>query len=319
MSKVANFKVMVMQWSKKHKKELIALVLLAWLILFIINMILKNQAQKIDPPSTSYAPYKLIYSHDDEVVPEETQKNIENLLDKYFNYCNEGEYEEAYKLITSECKKKLYPSFAEFKGYVDYVFQGKKKIYNIQSLSSVGNKYIYNVRILDDILANGTTDGYYYYEEKFILIEDNGEMKLSIGEYVGDEKLNIRAEDDNMIFEIQSKSVDYETETYTIKITNKTDKYIVISDNTQNNEIILDLGEQTRRPADMEYLSIYVKPNSMTVQEIKFNKFYDNGLKANRLILGNVRILNSYDSKTGTTQADLDSAIKIYGYEIKID
>ena len=318
MSKVTNLKIRLMQWSKQHKKELIAIGLLAWLVIFIINTILKNQKVKLDPPSTSYTPHQAVYK-ENETVPEKYQKSIENIIDKYFNFCNEGKYEEAYNLITPECKKKLYPSLAQFKGYVDYVFQGKKKIYNIQSLSMVDNKYIYNIRILDDILANGTTDGYYYYEEKIILIEDNGEMKLSIGEYIGEEQLNIKAEDDNMIFEIQSKSVDYETETYTIKVTNKTDKYIVISDNTQNNEIILDLGEQTRRPTGMEYLSIYVKPNATMVQEIKFDKFYDNGLKAQKLILGTVRVLNSYNSKTGTTQADLDNAVKMYGYEININ
>ena len=318
MSRVTDLKVKLIQWAKKRKKELIVLGLLAWLIIFIINTILKNQQSKIDPPSTSYTPHTAVYK-EDAVVPENYQKSIENTIDKYFNYCNEGKYEEAYNLITPECRKKLYPSIAEFKGYVDYVFQGKKKIYNIQNLSMVDNKYIYNIRILDDILANGTTDGYYYYEEKFILIEDNGEMKLSIGEYIGDEQLNIKAENDDMIFEVQSKSVDYETETYTIKITNKTDKYIVISDNTENNEIILDLGEQTRRPVDTEYLSIYVKPNSTTIQSLKFNKFYDNGLTAQKLLLGNVRILNNYNSKTGTTQSDLDNAVKIYGYEINLN
>lgn len=318
MSKVTDLKVKLMQWAKKRKKELIVLGLLAWLIIFIINTILKNQQAKINPPSTSYTPHVAVYK-EDAVVPEKYQNAIENLIDKYFNYCNEGKYEEAYNLITPECRKKLYPTLEQFKGYVDYVFQGKKKIYNIQNLSMVDNKYIYNIRILDDILANGTTDGYYYYEEKFVLIEDNGEMKLSIGEYIGDEELNIKAEDDNMIFEILSKSVDYETETYTIKITNKTDKYIVISDNTENNEIVLDLGEQTRRATDMEFLSIYVKPNSTTVQTIKFNKYYDNGLTAQKLILSNVRILNSYNSSVGTTQSDLDNAVKIYGYEINLN
>ena len=72
--------------------------------------------------------------------------------------------------------------------------------------SIIDNKYIYSIRILDDILANGTTDGYYYYEEKLILIEENNEFKLSIGEYIGDENPHILIEDDNMILEVTNKS-----------------------------------------------------------------------------------------------------------------
>ena len=42
--------------------------------------------------------------------------------------------------------------------YVDSVYTSKK-IYHIQNYSNVGNVYIYDVNILDDIMSTGTTGG----------------------------------------------------------------------------------------------------------------------------------------------------------------
>lgn len=300
----------------KRNKKAIFIFIIIWLIVIIINMILKNRQPKIEQPSTTYTPHISVLD-DEKETPEKYQKPIENLVDTYFNYCNNGEYEKAYDLITTDCKKKNYPTLEQFKSYIDEVFEGKKKIYNIQNYSIVDNKYIYDIRILDDILANGTTDGYYYYEEKFVLIEENGDFKLSIAQYIGEEKPNVKIEDDNIIVEVLNKSVDYETETYTIKVTNKTDNFIVISDNTQKNEIVLDLGEQTRKPTNMVTANFFVKPNSSKTQEVVFNKFYDDGLTAKKIILGSIRVLKEYDWKNGTTQENLDNAVKLYGLEIR--
>lgn len=314
---LTNLRVKIIEFFKKHKKEVVILILVAWLILFIYNTILKNQQKQLSTPSTTYTPHVSVMDKESE-VPEEYQKPIESIIDTYFNYCNTQEYEKAYNLISEECRAKLYPTLDQFTGYVDQVFQKKKKIYNIQDYSNVDNKYIYNIRILDDILSNGTTDGYYYYEEKFVMIEENGQIKLSIGEYIGDEQPGIKVEDDNMVVEILNKSVEYETETYTVKVTNKTDKYIVISDNYQADEINLDLGEQTRRPANMTYASFYVEPNGEMTQELVFNKFYDNGLTAQKLKFNMIRVLNGYNEKSGTTEEDINSAVKLYGYEINL-
>ena len=315
-----NLRVRMNEFFKSHKKQVIITCLVLWLIIFIINQILKHRPVKLPDPSTTYTPHTSVINLDDgeEKTPEEYEEKIESLVDKYFNYCNNGEYENAYNLITKECREKLYPTLEQFKSYVDFVFEGKKKIYNIQNYSIYENKYIYSIRILDDILANGTTDGYSYYEEKLVLIEENGEFKLSIGEYIGDENPNIYVEDENMIVEITNKSVDYETETYTIKVTNKTDKYIVIADNTQDDEILLDVSGQARHPINTIIVRFFARPNSTATYDIKFNKFYDNGLTSNKIVLGAIRILEDYDYMQGTTQENLDNAVRLYGININL-
>ncbi|MCR5147266.1 MAG: hypothetical protein K6B70_08040 [Clostridia bacterium] len=310
-----NLKAKLVRYSQKHRKKIIVLFLIFWLIIFIINTILKMQPEQLPAPSTTYTPHVSVLDSE-KAVPEKLQQPIENIIDKYMNYCNNKEYEKAYETISKECREKNYPTLEAFKKYVDHVFEGKKKIYNIQSYSIVDNKYIYQVRILDDILANGSTDGYYYYEEKFVMINDNGELKLSIAEYIGEEQLNKVAEDNNMKVEITNVSRDYETETYTIKVTNKTDKYIVIADNSNMDEILLDLGDQTRRPTNTNMVFFFVLPNSITTQTFTFNKFYDNGIKAKKIMFGNVRVLKEYDWMKGTTQENLDSAVELYAFQV---
>lgn len=307
----------IINFFKKNRK-IIFVALIIWLIIIIINYILKNQPQKLPEPSTTYTPHVSVMNSNQE-VPEKYQKPIENLIDTYFNYCNNGEYERAYNLITEDCRKKNYPTLEEFVAYINKVFEGKKKIYNIQSYSIVDNKYIYNIRILDDILANGTTDGYYYYEEKIVLIEENGEMKLSIAEYIGDENPNVAIEDDYIKVEVTNKSVDYETETYTLKITNKTDNYIVIADNTQTDEMVLDLGKQTRTANNSNLAFFFVSPNGMRNQQVTFNKYFDDGMEAQKIILSSVRVLKDYDWMQGTTEEQLNNAVKVYQLEIPLN
>lgn len=311
----AKFQIKFMDFWKKHKKKIIIIAII-WLIVILINNILKSKLSEIDKPSTTYTPHVSVMQ-ENEVVPEKYQQPIENIIDTYFNYCNNREYEKAYNLITEDCKRNNYPTLEEFTGYVDFVFEGKNKIYNIQNYSIVGNKYIYSMRILDDILATGTTNGYYYYEEKIVLTEENGEMKLSIAEFISEEQPNIIIEDDYMIVKVLKKVTDYETETYTLQITNKTDNYIVIADSKQNNEIKLNLNGQQRAPKD-DYNEIIIKPNSFTIKEITFTKFYDDYNTSNSIAFGAVRVLKQYDRSIGTTQENLEQAVKLYSLEVPL-
>ena len=314
-----NLRVRTINFFKRNRKKIIVLLIL-WLIVIFIEYYLRNhQNIVVNPPITTYTPYVPVMDNGQQEVPKEYQEPIESLIDQYFNYCNNGQYEQAYNLITEDCRKKNYPTLEEFKAYIDEVFEGKKKIYNIQSYSIVDNKYIFNIRILDDILANGTTDGYYYYEEKFVLIEENGEIKLSIAEYIGDEEQQIIVEDDNLKIEVVNKSIDYETETYTLQITNKTDKYIVLSDNYEANEISLYVNGMERNPKNLQVAFVSIPPNAKRTQNLQFTKYYDETAKDEKITFNNVRIFEQYDWAVGTTQENLDNAIDIYSFEIPLE
>lgn len=317
MNNWTEVRVKIINFFKRNKKKIIIGIII-WLIILLINYIFKLNRNRINAPSTTYKPHTTIMDNQKE-VPKKYQQPIENLVDTYFNYCNNGEYEKAYELITDECKQANYPTLEQFKGYIDEVFEGKKKIYNLQSYSIVDNKYIYNIRILDDILANGTTDGYYYYEEKIILIEENGKMKLSIAEYIGDQKMEKTVEDEDIKIEILNKSVDYENETYTIKVTNKTDYNMILCDNTQNNEIVLSMDNgATREPIPTQILLMYLPRKTSREYKVTFNKFYDDDATSTSITFGAIRILEKYDWQQGTTEEDLKNALRLFSFEVPL-
>ena len=126
-------------------------------------------------------------------------------------------------MLTEDCKSYLYSnSIDEFREYVDEVYN-KSKIYNIQNYSNVGNVYIYNIRIIDDIMSSGTTGGYETYQEKIALMSENGEMKIANQGYIGKEIFsNIVGEDDYLKVKVLSKNMSYAREEYTVQINNKT-------------------------------------------------------------------------------------------------
>lgn len=316
MGNFTNFRVKAINFWKKNKKKIL-IVIIIYFIILVINYTLKNMPKPTPEPSFTYKPHVTVM--DNKEVPKKYQEPIENLVDKYFNYCNNAEYENAYNLISDECKKAFYPSLGDFKTYVDYVFQGKKKTYCLQSYSIVNNIYIYDIKITDDFIANGTSDGYYYYEEKLTLKEENGNMKLSIGNFISQDQPNISMEDEYMKIEIIDRTISYDLETYKIRVTNKTDdKYIVLADGTQNNEVLLDIGSRKDGPEE-SIQSFIIAPNTFREKEIKFAKFYDNEVKSQGIYFGAVRILKSYKPSVGTTQEDLDNAVKLYSMEIPLN
>lgn len=120
MDYFTDFRIKVMNFCKRNKKK-IFIIIIIWLIIFIINQILKNRPKQLPAPSTTYTPHVSVLD-DEKEVPEKYQKPIENTIDTYFNYCNNGEYEKAYNMITKECREKNYPTLEQFTGYINEVF-----------------------------------------------------------------------------------------------------------------------------------------------------------------------------------------------------
>ena len=123
-------------------------------------------------------------------VPEKLQDPFEEILNKYMEYCNQKNYEEAYKLIDETCKEEFFPDIETFKQYVDTKFD-TKKAYSIQNYSNVGNIYVYRIRRFDDILATGMTgqEDFTYQEELVSVYNDDGNLSLGIGSFIGKETI----------------------------------------------------------------------------------------------------------------------------------
>lgn len=155
-------------------------------------------------------------------------KTATNLIDEFISYCNNGEVEKAYELLTEQCKEQIYSNLEIFEqAYINNVFEGKQK------KASIENWYdnIYKVKIMEDMLSTGKSDGKVK-QDYMTIVEENNGYKLNINGYIGKKEINRTTEKDNIKMEVVNKNTYKEYEEYTIKVTNNTEDIILLDGRT---------------------------------------------------------------------------------------
>lgn len=302
----------IRRFFKKYKKVIIFIIIL-WAIILLVNYALKNMP-KDEKPKTTYEPNISVMTDDE--VPEKWQETIESTIDKFIQRCNNKEYESAYNMISEDCRQELYPTLNSFQKYVDAKFVTKRS-YSIQNFSNVGKQYIYDVNLMEDLMATGLTDKEFYYdEEKFVFTEKDKNLKFAIDGFVRKANLNMFAEDENLKINIYSKNVFYDHETYKVTITNRSSHPIVIADGTTNNEVTLYTGENNRNEKNVGSYGIMLKPNENKSYTFLFNKYCDDGRAPEYIMFNDIRVLRSYSGNESMKQEELDNAVRRYTLRI---
>lgn len=309
-----DIKLKIRRFFRKHKKKII-IIFIIWAVIFAINYYLKHR-EIIIKPQTTYEPHSPVMDETDD-VPEKFKEPISNLIHNYVEYCNNKEYENAYNLLSESFKAIYCNNIEDFKTYVDNKF-ATKKIYNIQNFSNINDTYVYRVRLLEDILASGTTDEYTYTEEKYVIKEENGILKISLNGYCGSQDLNIEVEDDNMRIKIVKKEMEYDNVTYTVEFTNKTNYYIVLVDPTTTKEILLKFPNEERAATNMTDSNLVILPNETVSREIVFNEYFDDKQDPTQLIFNSIRILPEFTGHEEKAEEENANAIKLYSLKIDL-
>ncbi len=143
------------------------------------------------------------------------------IIDKFFEYCNNNKLQEAYDLLTEECKSEMYPSVEIFeKGYYEKIFDGNQKNISVENW----NDDIYKIRINDDFLSSGK-----YSEENtiqdYITIQEN---KLNVNGYVRKNKINKENKKRDINIKVLEEDIYMEYTTYTFEVTNNSSKAILL-------------------------------------------------------------------------------------------
>ena len=299
------WRLKIRNFFKKYKR-VIFIVLIVWLVIIAINFFLGRRSET-PMLNTTYNPHEVVLTSDTE-VPEKLQTPIEDTIDDYINKCNNKDYSGAFELLTTDCKIHVFgDSLDNFTTYASSVFPNKKR-YSIQNYSNFGQAYIYNVKLIDDIIATGLTNqSYAYYEEKFAVKEEDGKIKLNVNDYMGFNDLKKVAEDDYLKIRVENKEEFYSFEIYSVKITNKTDKKIVLYDGIVGNELSLISGQDERNPINVKD-TITLEPGETRTFEITFNKYYDESTKASEIAFNKIRIMT--EQYTGTEETEEEELSK---------
>ena len=221
----------------KNNRKLLLIVVLVWLVIFMINSWVKNRPTST-VPETSYEAHTSIMSSSS-TVPETLQEDYEDLIAKYVNYCNEGEFDLAFNMLSSDCKKYAFNNKVEdFMVYLVDIMPTKKE-YSIQNYSNLtlnGKRaYVYQVKYFDDILSTGLTDQEYSYtEEKIVFTRgEKGKIEMAVGNFMYHADVKRITENEYLKVDVIDKSSFYSMEKYNFKLTNRSEYTIVIADNTE--------------------------------------------------------------------------------------
>ena len=138
-----------------QNKYIIWIVIVAVILAIGVIRVLNNYAKEENRKSSSSntTAYSDIYNNPE--YPAITN-NIRNnkgdnetkIIKNFIEYCNKSEIEQAYNLLSSDCKNYVYKTPEEFtKNYINIYFKNKKS-YNYQSWIKDAKNSIYRIELL---------------------------------------------------------------------------------------------------------------------------------------------------------------------------
>lgn len=295
------FKIQFSEFMKKYAiRILIAAVVIV--ILLLINYLLKFN--KTAEPITSKEPFAVVMKPG-EKFPSKVVLESRNLINDFGDKCVEGNYEEAYNLLSVDCQSTVFGGIEEFKKYAKTNFP-KGSRYEVIPYSKVGTTYIYQVKVYEDFLATGATNnGVSYIDLKMAINEDrSGKKLLSVAGFMAKIGIDSVFENDYIKVELKDRTSFYAEESYTTVFTNRTENEIIIRDfKAGDGEIVLDLGGDLRK--ELKNIEpIILKPFESKTIVLAFSRFFDESTIPNAITFPKVRIIK--DGKAGNyTNSDI--------------
>lgn len=308
----------IRHWIKKYGKILF-FIIIVWISIFIINKFLGDyQAEQV--PNTTKTPQVAVMSTN-EKVSKKVQTSAEEFIESYVDACNQGKYQKAFAMISENCRKYEFNDDVEkFAKYVLEKMPTPKK-YSIQSYSNTQGYYIYEVKYFDDMLATGLTNSEYNFTTEKMVLKKNskGSFDIAVGNFIEYKDINSVAENDYLKIDVKNCMVRYSTQTYEVKLTNRTDYTIVVADNYVEDEISLALSGEYRGTESGK--TIVLPPEGSLTVKLGFMKFVDDNDEAQSLLFSNIRVLEEYAGVTSSNdvkKAEIEKAIDKFSMNVPV-
>ena len=286
----------IVRWYNQNRKMIWIVVLSIVAVIALIQTL--NNYYKNNPKdeSSSTINSTTAYNTDNysvitqEKIEETTSEESVDLIDNFFKYCNSGQVENAYNLLSTECKNEIYPTINDFNTkYYNRIFTEQKSYDSILWIATQ-SRLTYRVEIMSDILATGKKDDMPI-EEYYTIVYENGEYKLNINSFIGKEDINILKTQSNITVNIVSKRMYMDYELYEIEVQNNTGNKLIF--NTKENTNSMYIEDEN----GLEYIAFLNEiPNSeleilhgvTRTFEIKFNRGYKPTINIEKIIFEDI-------------------------------
>lgn len=283
----------------------IIVIILVSIIVNFLNALQLNEVQtntetnvNVQENNTPIGNFTDIYVGDSESVVtgenmSSAQVTIIDTINQFVQLCNEGNVNEAYNMLSDECKEEVYPSLDSFSNnYYNAIFNGQKK--NIAVENWVNS--IYKVTFENDALSTGM-----YTEEgtiqDYITVtrNENNELRLNINNYIGREEINKTHTDaSNVTITVLRSDTYMDYETYTYSITNNTNNTILLDDKISTDNMYIEDENGNQYTAYIHELSeaqLTITPGETKEVTIKYYSRYGSTKNITQVVFNKI-ILN---------------------------
>lgn len=292
----------------KIKDVGIKLIIVA-IVVFIATIILSfsNNSNKEDTTAEEvYKPTETIIKGSN--ISEEQYQTDKTTVDTFLEYCNDGKIEEAYVLLSDECKEYKYSSLEIFKeSYYNDIFKTKKQ-FNLQSWISTSKYTTYKIRYTNDILATGDYDKSEIYQDYITLTKKNENEKISIGSFITSEEMDKTTKKDEIEAKVIKKNIYIEDEEYEIYITNNSNNTVLLDtlESSNNIKLVTDVGNTHKTNVSKLLKSeLTIKAGQTKKITIKFKKLVSNSNESKYIEF--YKVIKNYENYSENKQNYTDT------------
>ena len=309
------------RWYNQNRKLIWQIIISILVVIGLIQILNYYYKVRSENQNNNTSGNTVTFINNNEYIPviggdtldEEYSEEVINPLKSFLEFCNDGNIEEAYSILSNDCKEQSFPTIEQFKDeYIDTYFN-TKKTYSMQSWMNNPNCHIYRVSIQEDYLSSGKVSEMEL-EEYCTIVNENGEYKLNINRYIGKQEINKSNKTNELEITVNDKEVYMDYEIYNLQIRNYTQNTIKLdSRETGNKTYGIDNN-------NVKYLSyIYEKVDSdlsigagQTKQiDIKIKKNYSQNNVINQLVFSDI-ILNEEEYKNTQEKSEYINRMQMF-------
>lgn len=274
-----------------QNRKTIWLVIIAIIILIIaiqaINNIIKNQNVKTSNNTINEKEYENNLNINILISNESVEEDEKLIIDQFIRYCNAGKIQDAYNLLTENCKNELFPTIEHFKNNYYNIYFLTTKLYSKEHFVVD----TYKIKLYDDILSTGNVNTNAI-EDYFTLEKQKDDtIKLNISNYIGNKKINIKNTDENLQIKIVKKDIYKEYEKYELEVTNLTYNTILL-DSKENTKTMYLVGDNNVKYYSISHEilkeNLIIKPKATVKISIKYNKEYNSNRTVNQVVFSDI-------------------------------
>lgn len=293
----------IIRWYNTNRKLVWRTIIVAIAIIILIQLLNKftrdrnNSEIDISNVTEKETTNSIVMADDKSVISGESisksQTNLLKTLDEFAEYCNNGDIDNAYGLLSEDCKNEMYKTKEVFEmSYYNQIFNEKR---NISVENWIGN--IYKVKYRQDALSTGVYDENAIQDYITIIRDENNEAKLNINGYIGKEKVSASKQNNYITAKVTETDVYMDYQTYTFEITNNSDKTILLSNPNKDSSMYIQDKNGMQYESythEISLAELKILPKETRKLTIKYYSKYGSNKKINSIMFS--KIILDYDS-----------------------